>query len=305
MSLSEENETKIKHIVCSGGGHNGFTFYGILRELNKRGFWKIEDIETIYATSIGTFFTVFIALNYDWDILDDYLIKRPWNLVYKIDMYSIINSFNKGGIFDFKVIEETFLPIFNAKDISINITMKEFFELTKIELHFFTTEMNSFSIIDISYKTHPDWKLLDAVYSSSALPILFSPFFKDGKCYYDGGILSNYPIDHCIDSGVLLDEVFGIFKNGINNVEYIEIEEKKTLIDYIMLLISKSVEKLSNTKLLKNKIKNEIQVNCSSTSLESIYKCTNDIDERIKLIQLGVNLVDTFYQDKLQHCIDK
>ena len=305
MSSSEENKTKIKHIVCSGGGHNGFTFYGILRELNKRGFWKIEDIETIYATSVGTFFALFLALKYDWDVLDDYLVKRPWNLVFKIDMYSIINSFNKGGIFDFKVIEETFLPIFNAKDVSIDITMKEFFELTKIELHFFTTEMNSFSTIDISYKTHPDWKLLDAVYSSSALPILFSPFFKDGKCYYDGGILSNYPIDHCINSGVLLDEVFGIIKHGNSNVEYIEIEEKKTLIDYIMLIFSKIVEKLTNTKLLRNKIKNEILVNCVSTSLESVYNCTTNIEDRVKLIKLGVDLADNFYHTSLQHCIDE
>ena len=299
MSSSDENKPKIKHIVCSGGGHNGFTYYGILRELNKRGFWQIDDIETVYATSIGTFFAIFLALKYEWDVLDDYLIKRPWNLVYKIDMYSIINSFNKGGIFDIKVIEETFLPIFNAKDVSIDITMKEFFELTQIDLHFFTTEMSSFSTIDISHKTHPDWKLLEAVYSSAALPILFSPLFKDDKCYYDGGILANYPIEYCISSGVPKDEIFGIIKYENKMSDATVITPNKTLVDYIMLIFSKTVEKLSNTKSLKNKIKNEILVNCASTSLESIYNCTTNIEERINLIQFGVDLVSKFYESNL------
>jgi hypothetical protein len=42
-STKEESEIqisesrKIKQIVCSGGGHNGFIYYGILRELNKKG----------------------------------------------------------------------------------------------------------------------------------------------------------------------------------------------------------------------------------------------------------------------------
>jgi hypothetical protein len=32
----------IKHLVLSGGGVTGFTFYGILRETHRDGLWKLE-----------------------------------------------------------------------------------------------------------------------------------------------------------------------------------------------------------------------------------------------------------------------
>jgi hypothetical protein len=100
MEKTEEKESqesisnlpKIKYLVLSGGGSIGFSMYGILRESNKRGCWNIQNIEKIYATSVGTIIAVMISLNYDWDTLDDYLIYRPWQDIFKFDMYSFINS---------------------------------------------------------------------------------------------------------------------------------------------------------------------------------------------------------------------
>ena len=48
----------IRHIVCSGGGVTGFSFYGILKECYARGIWKVENIKTIYGTSVGSIFAV-------------------------------------------------------------------------------------------------------------------------------------------------------------------------------------------------------------------------------------------------------
>ena len=77
----------IRHIVCSGGGVTGFSFYGILKECYARGIWKVENIQTIYGTSVGSIFAVILALNYDWQTMDDYLIKRPWQNVFKFNLY--------------------------------------------------------------------------------------------------------------------------------------------------------------------------------------------------------------------------
>ena len=78
----------IKHIVCSGGGVAGFTFYGILKEANKQGIWDIENIETMYGTSVGSIVNTILSLKYDWKDIDDYLMKRPWDMVYNVNMYS-------------------------------------------------------------------------------------------------------------------------------------------------------------------------------------------------------------------------
>ena len=72
-----------------------------------------------------------------------------------------------------------------------------------------------FEKIDFSWKTHPDWKLLDVVYCSSCLPILFSPFLtEEGDCYIDGGILNNYPVIHCQNAIEDHDTIFGIIKTN-------------------------------------------------------------------------------------------
>lgn len=112
-----EAENKIKHIVCAGGGVTGFSYYGIIRECHKKGLWHLEDIESMYGTSVGSIFIILLSLNYDWETLDDFLIKRPWNNVFNFNIYSIFESFNKKGIFDIKSIRETFLPVFNGKEI--------------------------------------------------------------------------------------------------------------------------------------------------------------------------------------------
>ena len=45
----------IKHIVIESGGYKGLYVLGALDELNKSNFYNIENIETIYGTSIGSY----------------------------------------------------------------------------------------------------------------------------------------------------------------------------------------------------------------------------------------------------------
>ena len=47
--------------------------------------------------------------------------------------------------------------------------------------------------VDISYKSHPEMKIWEAVTISAAVPILFPPYLYEGQCLIDGGILNNYP----------------------------------------------------------------------------------------------------------------
>ena len=45
----------IKHIVIESGGYKGLYVLGALDELNKSNFYNIENIETIYGTSIVSY----------------------------------------------------------------------------------------------------------------------------------------------------------------------------------------------------------------------------------------------------------
>jgi predicted acylesterase/phospholipase RssA len=285
-----EKKSVIKHIVISGGGGTGFTYYGILKETNRLEHWNIDNIQSIYGTSIGALLGVFLCLKYDWETLDDYLIKRPWNNVYKFNMYSVIESYNKRGFFDINVMKETFSPLFKGKDISMDITMKEFYELTNIEFHAIASELNSYELIDFSYKTHPDWKVIEVLYCSACLPIMFSPFFKGDKCYCDGGLIKNYPLESCIQNGAEITEILGIRRiNKKDTINYVN--DETTLLDYVMIIFnnfSKKMLLLNNDILLKN----EYVVESDPTSILTMYSVLNTIEERIQLINFGIEMVN-------------
>jgi predicted acylesterase/phospholipase RssA len=289
-----DNTTKIRHLVISGGGQTGLTFYGILRESNKYGLWSIENIRSIYATSIGSFIGVILCLKYDWDTLDNYFIKRPWDKVFKFDLYSIINAFEKKGIFDIKLFEEMFSPLFLGMDIPISITMKEFYELNNIDLHIYTTELNNFELIDISHTTHPDWRVIDAVYASSTLPIVFSPFIHGEHCYIDGGILLDYPIQKCLNSGAISDEILGIFKENPVDDSTI-VNEKSNFFDYLIIIFKNIMTKILNLYNKEHdkkntKIKHEIAVLDNFVSLDKMLSAASSSEERQRLIQFGAEL---------------
>lgn len=295
METESENKLQnndvpiIKHIVISGGGIAGFSYYGALRESAKKGIWNINNIESIYGTSVGSILAVILALKYDWDTMDDYLIKRPWQNLYKFNIYSVLDAIKNRGIFDTKIIENTLLPLFSGKDIAIDITMKEFYDKTNIDLHIFTTEIHSFTRIDISHKTHPDWKVTDAVYCSSALPVLFSPYIIENKCYCDGGLLVNYPLSCCIENGVNPNEILGITRIH-NDKSNLEIKSDSSLIDYVLVILYRSIERLLVTPI-RDKIAVEYTILSLRLSVYDIINTAASMEERLRLIELGVNHV--------------
>jgi predicted acylesterase/phospholipase RssA len=296
--MKDTEDAEIKHIVISGGGINGFSFYGALRESFFQNIWRIENIETMYGTSIGSVLAVMLALKYDWETLDNYLIKRPWNQVYKFNMYSIFDSFQKRGIFTAKVMEETLLPLFLGKDIPMDITMKEFYERTGIEIHMFTTELNTFQLLDISYKTHPEWTVLDAVYCSSALPIVMSPILK-GNCWYcDGGLLCNYPIRKCLENGAKKENVLGITRIP-DTTHLFHLSDESTLLDFVMIVLSRILENVLAAPPILT-LKTEFRIPSFSTSIYEIYNVCNDMQMRMNLIEKGVSHVKKQFDEGME-----
>lgn len=290
-------KSMIKHIIISGGGHSGLIFYGILKESNAMNFWKIENIETIYSTSIGSFIAVMLCLKYEWEIMDDYLLKRKWQTIFDINFNTLIETYENKGLFTMKVIEEIFCPLFNAMDINSDISFEEFYEKTKIELHIFTTELNAFKTVDLSYKTHPKWKILEAIYCSCSLPVLFTPFIKEDKCYIDGGVLLNYPLDPCLlNAYICSDEIFGLKKENTNKKQ--QIEQNSTIFEFLISLFNNLFEKMLVDEKNIQQIKNEIIVMDDMTSIDKIMHVVSSIEERKKLIEKGQQLFHKFISEK-------
>jgi predicted patatin/cPLA2 family phospholipase len=202
-------------------------------------------------------------------------------------MYSIIQSIESRGILNIKIFEEIFEPLFLSKNIDINITLKELYELTHIDIHIFATELNTFKLIDICHTDYPDWRVIDAVYASSSVPLLFAPLLKDSKCYLDGGFLLNYPMSECIRHGKNVNEIFGICQQ-LDKIHTLHIREESTLFDYIFALLNKIVLNILNVYTHEH-LKYEIKINTVKMGLYAIFEFASSKDKRIEMIDIGVN----------------
>lgn len=276
----------IKHLVIPGGGPVGIKALGALQHLEQNGYWNINDIKTIYATSAGAIITVLLCLKFDWETINDYIIKRPWNEAYQLTVNQIFEAYSKKGLFDKNIAEIFYKPFFNAKDISMEVTMREFFELCNIEIHLFSLDINHFKLEDISYLTHPELPLLKAIQMSSAIPILISPVFIDDKCYVDGGVVCNYPINQCIAHAENVDEIFGIKNNYIKKEKNI-VKNESTILEYIMNFINRLVNNVA-LRVEQTAIPNELIYDADSMNWSNIQIALSSKEERQRLIDDGI-----------------
>lgn len=292
----------IKHLVISGGGPIGIMYLGAIEYLHDEGFFKMEEIESIYATSIGTMIAVFISLNYDWETLNKYVIERPWNDVFKISAKQIMDAYTNKGIFDIKPIEKTFKPLLEAKDLSLSITLKEFHEYVKKDLYFYAFDLNSYSTIEISHKNYPDLLLVKAIYMSCTIPGIFIPTFLNNMCIIDGAPLANFPINYCLRDHDK-DEILGFNcictnndgeKGSQNNI----ITEESNILDYILSMSVNSINYIT-TSVKDEEIPNlfEITTSQSSTmSIDGINNFLNSQEHRKSLFDIGFENAKKFIE---------
>jgi predicted acylesterase/phospholipase RssA len=276
----------IKHIVIPGGGPIGFQALGAIQYLEQNNFFKIDNIETLYATSIGTVIAVLIALKFDnWDIINDYMIKRPWQNVFQIDITQIFNFFSNKGIFDINTINIFFKPLLNAKDLPMDITLKQFYEYSNIELHIFSLEINKFEVIDCSYITHPDLSLINAVHMSCAVPVLFAPVCIDNKCYIDGGVVCNDPLNYCIKRSDNMEDIFAL-SNYYTDLDNNNVNDNSSILDFLMNIIHKLIINVSED-FNPPHIPHQLTYDTRTMSLSNLQDCLSSSTERQKILDYG------------------
>lgn len=281
----------IKHLVISGGGPILVQVLGSIQHLEKNNFLNMTNIETIYGTSAGAIIGILICLKFDWETINDYIIKRPWQDVFAINVQNIFDAYTKKGIFDIKTIEKCFKPLLDAKDISMDITLEEFYNLSKIELHVFSFEINEYKAEDISYLTHPKLLLMTAIQMTCSLPILVTPVCIDNKCYIDGGIVLNYPLNYCINSGKNPDEIIGFKNKYSSDKNYINSES--SLLDFVLSFFFKAIFSLS-TDHIQNSVKYEVICNASYLSINVLKDALSNMEVRKDLFNSGIESATTF-----------
>jgi predicted acylesterase/phospholipase RssA len=296
----------IKHLVISGGGPAGLMMYGAAKHLAQQDFWKLQDIKSIYACSIGAYLGVVLALDYEWAWLDDYFIERPWEKMKSLATISFLQIFEKKGLLDENFIRELIGPLLTAKNISLDITLAEFYAVNKIDIHIFTTNINGNEMqkVDLSHSTHPHLTLIKALNMSMAYPMLFKPICcsrtenENAACYIDGGLVNNFPLHDCLTQEKCQKDEILAFKNILVQ-EKGDITQESSLFDFFMTIVT-NMSYAMDRSFHANEEEFKYIVPCLLENLNSLpawLKALATMDIRVQLIEKGLQYGQTFLMD--------
>jgi len=250
-----------------------------------------------------------ITLGYDLNVIKTYLLDRPWKEVWKINFNSIVRAIKEGGMFDRTAVLQTIEPLLLGKDLSSDITLAELYAFNKKEIHFYTTEYSKLELVDISYKTHPTWKVIDAIFASSSVPGLCIPFFHEGAYYIDGATVMNYPLQCCLDEGHDKEKILGLNMtwNEDNDVSSIFKKPFTTptssykLFEYVVSIFMKLWYLVRHEMSDEEKnVPHQITVICSSGPL-ALFNAMETKEERLRLWGLGETAALSHIEKSLNH----
>jgi NTE family protein len=282
----------IECLVLSGGGHLGFIELGELYHLEEQKIWDKTKIKSIYGTSAGSILACLISLKLDWETINDYMIKRPWDKIYEIKMENIINLVETKGIYGEEIFIQFLKPLLDAVDYSINITLEDFYTKTNIELNFMTFNITTYETIAVNYINFPDIPLYKALHMSCSIPLLFKPVEWKNNIYIDGGVETNYPIQHAMLKNK--EENILSFKFIYNKLNYV-VNKDTSIFNYFFSIFMYSI--LKNNELNKSFKYELIYDNEEDIQTSKIIDCILFIEKRQILFDKGIENAKLFVEN--------
>jgi predicted acylesterase/phospholipase RssA len=280
MDGTIEKRDPIQNIILTGGGPAILNAYGAIREAEQQGLWSYDSVRAFYGTSAGSMLALILALNYPWETIDKYLISRPWKTVFGFSSINFYESFVNNGILDGTFFYEIYAPLLRGKDADVNITFQQFYEQFGKELYFYTLNLGTTTMEEISHKTRPDMRVIDGIYASSALPVLFKPFKYDGQTFMDGGLYSNYPIAKCLAHGCDENHILGVRMK----LKAIPFPENIGLLEYIGYLLNMVLTYTQDTLVVR---KNDICLNVDYDDFSHMLDLVESPEKRAQEIERG------------------
>ena len=281
----------IKSIIISGGGHSVFTFYGIIKQALQSKYIVYENLESLYGTSAGSLICLLIALNIETEVLDNYLINKPWQELFHLTFDSFMHLYETFGIFNNDIFVDIFSHLFAYKELDVNITFEEFYQYNNLDIHLYSTKLENLEYTDFNHLTTPKMKVLDAIHASCAVPFIFPPYKQDTAYYLDGSIMIDLPLEPALTKHDK-EEVLVIKKFS----ESIVLKENPNLLDYMGFVFVNLIHKII---ICNNQhIENLIVVKDNIVSLDDILQMASQKEKRNNAIQSGVDLFELYYGEK-------
>lgn len=244
---------KITNLVLSGGGVKGIVMLGALKALENNGM--LTNIKSISMTSVGSLIGALYAMGYKVDDLYEFLSILDISKMKSLQPSRLLSQF---GLDDGKKLIMVVEKMLEAKNLSSNITLLDFYEKTNIKLYITGTCLNDKKVYYFSHESNPNMQLKIAIRISTSVPLWFIPVEYEGNIYVDGGCMENYPISIFKDE---LDTTIGIHLTS----EKPQVKSIENLESFLVNLLQ-CFEEGSELKAICGYEKNTVQLNTSNMS---------------------------------------
>ncbi|WP_036226471.1 patatin-like phospholipase family protein [Mesoaciditoga lauensis] len=167
-------------IAFGGAGAFGLSYIGVVKYFQQHAIVPDE----LAGTSMGAIIASFWSIGLSWQEMRFAFenIRNWW--IWAVQFWEISDILDRGGIADTDIVMNELLKPYLPK------TWDRF----RIPLFITTTNLTT-KRMEVFSKTNPTLSPCEAVYASMAVPLAFRGLRKNGGLYFDGGIVSQNPVE--------------------------------------------------------------------------------------------------------------
>jgi NTE family protein len=207
---------QIENLVFEGSGIRGIGFCGALEVLDSAGF--MDNIKRVSGTSAGAITASMLAVGYSPQEIREiiyYTDFQEFNDGERIFVGGTERLLSNFGWYKGEEFMNWLESHIQKKTGSADITLKELHQNPQknyLDVYVMATNLSDQKSEVLSYETHPDMRLVDAVRISMSVPLWFQAigmnssdevlsaeeWDKNTDIMIDGGLVSNFPI-HVFD----------------------------------------------------------------------------------------------------------
>ena len=218
----------IHHLIFAGGGTRGIAYTAVMDELQRQQCFSYADLKSVAGTSIGAMFAILVAIRMSPSKMLELVHTNNVEAILNIDM---ANLFYRWGLDDGKNLYQFIDRIVEDQTGKANLTFQQLYDIYPIDLFIPVTNLNTAEKIILNKDTYPNMTVATAVKMSMALPPFYAPVYYDGAYFVDGGLMSNFYVDHIEDPSHML----GIRITWDNAFDLSSIEQYCSRIVYVAL----------------------------------------------------------------------
>lgn len=203
--------TGYEYLSFSSAGTRGFCFHGMMSALEERmkccsfDDWR-DGLRGVAGTSAGAIAALSVVLRLTTEKRERVLLRHEMNhfnaLFRAPDLTGMPHKF---GLDDGHGLRMAIGLLLDMGGLAITSTLDDLKRLTRTELVCVTCNVTTRKPYYLRADTHPTTLIVDAVYASCALPMLYQPFhFDDNTILIDGFAIEPQPLCYSVDTTLFL-----------------------------------------------------------------------------------------------------